>query len=171
MPASERTPSEDFPEHYQVAVLGLGAMGLPMATRLASRLTVHGFDIAADRLELAAQAGVRPFDSARGAATGADAVLLAVRDVRQLEEVLFGAEGLMNPGRTTNPELEAQLEKVKKTPTDSPDYPALLQEATRIAVTSFPNVFLQLMPSAIARKGVSELPDLPSLRRFEGVKA
>jgi peptide/nickel transport system substrate-binding protein len=89
----------------------------------------------------------------------------------QAFQVLFGAEGLMNPGRTTNPELEAQLEKVKKTPTDSPDYPALLQEATRIAVTSFPNVFLQLMPSAIARKGVSELPDLPSLRRFEGVKA
>ena len=30
---------------YTVAVLGLGAMGLPMATRLASKLIVHGFDI------------------------------------------------------------------------------------------------------------------------------
>ena len=93
MPPSERTPSED-PAGYQVTVMGLGAMGLPMATRLATRLTVHGFDIAADRLDLAAQAGVRPFDSARGAAAGADAVLLAVRDVRQLEEVLFGAGGV-----------------------------------------------------------------------------
>ena len=31
--------------NYTVAVLGLGAMGLPMATRLATQLTVHGFDI------------------------------------------------------------------------------------------------------------------------------
>ncbi|MEO9326196.1 ABC transporter substrate-binding protein [Nocardioides sp. C4-1] len=89
----------------------------------------------------------------------------------QAFQVLFGAEGLMNPGRTTSPELEAQLEKVKQTPTDDPGYPALLQEATKIAVTSFPNVFLNLMPTAVVRKGVSELPASPSLRRFEGVTA
>lgn len=87
----------------------------------------------------------------------------------QAFQVLFGAEGLMNPGRQTSPELDAQLAKVKKTPTDDPGYPALLQEATRIAVTSFPNTFLYQMPSIIARKGVSELPASPSLRRFEGV--
>lgn len=89
----------------------------------------------------------------------------------QAFQVLFGAEGLMNPGRQTNPELEKQLDKVKRTPTDAPEYPALLQEATRIAVTSFPNTFLQLVPTVLARNGVSELPDLPSLRRFEGVTA
>ncbi|GAA1549300.1 ABC transporter substrate-binding protein [Nocardioides humi] len=87
----------------------------------------------------------------------------------QAFQVLFGAEGLMNPNRTTDPELEAQLKKVKETPTDDPEYPALLQEATRIAVTTFPNVFLYLTPSIVARKGVSALPDSPSLRRFEGV--
>lgn len=87
----------------------------------------------------------------------------------QAFQVLFGAEGLMNPGRQTDPELEAQLEKVKQTPTDAPEYAGLLQEATRIAVTKFPNTFLQLMPAVIARKGVSELPTLPNLRRFEGV--
>ncbi|HYP46411.1 MAG TPA: NAD(P)-dependent oxidoreductase [Propionibacteriaceae bacterium] len=75
---------------YTVAVLGLGAMGLPMATRLTSGLTVHGFDIAADRLQLARQAGVLVFDSARAAATGVDAVLLAVRNAAQLDDVLFG---------------------------------------------------------------------------------
>jgi peptide/nickel transport system substrate-binding protein len=89
----------------------------------------------------------------------------------QAFQVLFGAEGLMNPGRKTSPELDAQLAKVKKTPTDAPEYAGLLQEATRIAVTSFPNTFLQLVPAVIARKGVSELPTLPSLRRFEGVTA
>jgi peptide/nickel transport system substrate-binding protein len=87
----------------------------------------------------------------------------------QAFQVLFGAEGLMNPGRKTDPELEKQLDKVKRTPTDSPEYQALLQEATRIAVTKFPNTFLALVPAVIARNGVSELPDLPSLRRFEGV--
>ena len=87
----------------------------------------------------------------------------------QAFQVLFGAEGLMNPGREVSPELEAQLKKVKQTPTDDPGYPALLQEATKIAVTTYPNVFLYLTPSIVARKGVSELPPSPSLRRFEGV--
>ena len=79
---------------YRVAVIGLGAMGLPMATRLATRLTVHGFDIAEERLELARAAGVETFDSARTAVSGADAVLLAVRNGAQLEEVLFGDSGV-----------------------------------------------------------------------------
>lgn len=79
---------------YSVAVLGLGAMGLPMATRLATELTVHGFDIADARLALAADAGITPHDSARSAAGGVDAVLLAVRDGEQLREVLFGEAGI-----------------------------------------------------------------------------
>ena len=89
----------------------------------------------------------------------------------QAFQVLFGAEGLMNPNRDVDPKLEAQLEKVKQTPTDDPAYPALLQEATKIAVTSFPNTFLFLAPQIVARKNVSELPESSSLRRFEGVTA
>ena len=83
---------------YTVAVLGLGAMGLPMATRLTSGLTVHGFDIADDRVQLASQAGVRGFDSARAAATGADAVLLAVRNAAQLDDVLFAGADTQHGG-------------------------------------------------------------------------
>jgi 3-hydroxyisobutyrate dehydrogenase len=79
---------------YTVTVLGLGAMGLPMATRLTSQLTVHGFDIAANRLELAAESGVRPFESARAAAAGTDALLLVVRNGEQLNDVLFGESGV-----------------------------------------------------------------------------
>jgi 3-hydroxyisobutyrate dehydrogenase len=74
-------------------VLGLGAMGLPMATRLASKLTVHGFDVVETRLKLAADAGVIRFEPARLAATGADAAL-AVRNSEQLNDVLLGAEGV-----------------------------------------------------------------------------
>lgn len=81
-------------ENYTVTVLGLGAMGLPMATRLAAQLTVHGFDIAEPRLRLAATAGIKTFDSARAAAAGADALLLAVRNGEQLNEVLFGPHGV-----------------------------------------------------------------------------
>ncbi|TFD88069.1 NAD(P)-dependent oxidoreductase [Cryobacterium lactosi] len=86
---------------YTVAVLGLGAMGLPMATRLASALSVHGFDISQARLDLAADAGIEVFDSAQGAAAGADAVLLAVRNGDQLRDVLFGENGIsdvLSPG-------------------------------------------------------------------------
>lgn len=95
------TSTEEKPTGYQVSVLGLGAMGLPMAARLATRLVVHGFDPVAERLALAEEAGVRPFDSARGAVEGADAVLLAVRNGAQLDEVLFGETGVaevLRPG-------------------------------------------------------------------------
>ena len=77
-----------------VAVIGLGAMGLPMATRLAQRFDVRGFDIAAERLALAEEQGVSPAASAADAVAGADAVLVAVRTGEQLRELLFGGSGL-----------------------------------------------------------------------------
>lgn len=72
-----------------VAVIGLGAMGLPMAARLAERFEVRGFDIAAERLALAAGRGVTPADSAAEAVTGAGTVLVAVRTGEQLNGLLF----------------------------------------------------------------------------------
>jgi len=77
-----------------VAVIGLGAMGLPMATRLAERFDVRGFDIAQARLELAALHGVAPAASAAEAVEGAEAVIVAVRTGEQLRDLLFGGEGL-----------------------------------------------------------------------------
>ena len=84
-----------------IAVLGLGAMGLPMASRLAEKFTVKGFDINPDRAALAGDSGVTPSASAREAATGADVVLLAVRNSVQLEEALYGNDGVvevLDPG-------------------------------------------------------------------------
>ncbi|WP_369045415.1 NAD(P)-dependent oxidoreductase [Sinomonas sp. P10A9] len=96
------TSDRDHPATTEtVAVLGLGAMGLPMATRLATGLTVHGFDIAPVRLGLAAAAGIETFGTAKEAAEGADALLLAVRNGEQLDEVLFGEDGVaasLKPG-------------------------------------------------------------------------
>ncbi|WP_431867757.1 NAD(P)-dependent oxidoreductase [Nocardiopsis eucommiae] len=78
-----------------VAVIGLGAMGLPMATRLAGTMTVHGCDIAAARRDLAAEAGVVPFERAADAVAGVDSVVLVVRDGAQLRDVLFGEHGIV----------------------------------------------------------------------------
>ena len=97
---SRTTAGLDTP-HYAVAVVGLGAMGLPMATRLTSKLSVHGFDISADRMQLASDAGILRHDSARAAAEHVDAVLLAVRNGAQLDDVLFGVDGIaevLSPG-------------------------------------------------------------------------
>lgn len=77
-----------------VAVLGLGAMGLPMAENLAADFTVRGYDIAPERLALAAKAGIETFDSAAAAARGADTALLAVRNAAQLDDVLYGPDGI-----------------------------------------------------------------------------
>ena len=77
-----------------VAVIGLGAMGLPMAARLAQRFDVRGFDIAEQRLALAGAQGVTPAASGAEAVAGAQAVLVAVRTGEQLRELLFGDAGL-----------------------------------------------------------------------------
>ena len=77
-----------------VAVLGLGAMGLPMAANLAGRFPVRGFDVVAERRALAERAGVAPTGTAAEAVAGADVVLIAVRDRAQLEELLFGEAGI-----------------------------------------------------------------------------
>lgn len=88
------TQTPDQAQGPIVTVLGLGAMGLPMAARLASQLTVHGFDINKSRRKLAADAGVESFDSARAAVSEANVVLLAVRNGEQLNDVLFGPNGV-----------------------------------------------------------------------------
>jgi 3-hydroxyisobutyrate dehydrogenase len=86
-----------------IAVIGLGAMGLPMATHLNGVFRVHGVDIAEPRLALAAEAGITTFSSAAEAVADADAVLLVVRNSAQLEDVLFGPNGItpsLRPGST-----------------------------------------------------------------------
>lgn len=76
-----------------IAVLGLGAMGLPMAARLAEKWEVRGFDVSPARLELARADGVVGVGSVPEAVHGATHVVMAVRDGAQLEEALFGATG------------------------------------------------------------------------------
>ncbi|WP_024475513.1 NAD(P)-dependent oxidoreductase [Arthrobacter sp. CAL618] len=77
-----------------VAVLGLGAMGLPMATRLAGAFTVTGYDPMPASRERAEATGLTCATTAADAVSGAGLVLLAVRDAAQVEGVLFGEDGI-----------------------------------------------------------------------------
>jgi 3-hydroxyisobutyrate dehydrogenase len=78
-----------------VAAVGLGAMGLPMATRLAETLPVRAYDVAAARRELAAAAGLTLAASPADAARGADVILLVVRDQAQVDASLFDPDGVL----------------------------------------------------------------------------
>ncbi|TDD56071.1 NAD(P)-dependent oxidoreductase [Saccharopolyspora elongata] len=85
----------------RVAVIGLGAMGLPMATHLAPAFPVTVFDIDAGRRAQLAAAGATEATTPAQAAGNADVVLLAVRDQQQVEAALFGENGAaeaLNPG-------------------------------------------------------------------------
>ncbi|MFI0468006.1 NAD(P)-dependent oxidoreductase [Saccharopolyspora sp. 5N102] len=85
----------------RVAVIGLGAMGLPMATHLAPAFPVTVFDIDGGRRAQLAAAGATEATTPAQAAGNADVVLLAVRDQQQVEAALFGKNGAaeaLNPG-------------------------------------------------------------------------
>lgn len=78
----------------RIAVIGIGAMGLPMATNLKTQFDVQGFDISAERIKLGEQAGLVMKSSAQECAKDADFALLAVRNGAQLENALFGDDGI-----------------------------------------------------------------------------
>jgi 3-hydroxyisobutyrate dehydrogenase len=77
----------------KVTVLGLGAMGLPIATRLGETFAVAAFDPSSERLALAAAAGCETAHSAFAASRDADVVIVAVRDAAQADQALFGEGG------------------------------------------------------------------------------
>ena len=75
-----------------VAVLGLGAMGLPMARCLSSTFAVRCFDVAPDRRALAQADGLAVYGSASEAANGAQVAVVAVRNQAQLDSLLWGED-------------------------------------------------------------------------------
>lgn len=84
--------SDDTPT---IAVLGLGAMGLPMATHLATAFPVTGFEPHAPRRDQARHSGIAVAESPAEAGAAADIVLLAVRDQEQAHATLFGPDGIL----------------------------------------------------------------------------
>lgn len=77
-----------------VCMVGLGAMGLPMALRLAERFDVTATDVSAERRDLAASAGLEVSADLRAAVHPAQVVFAMVRTPEQLMEALFGPNGI-----------------------------------------------------------------------------
>lgn len=80
----------------EVAVLGLGVMGLPMAQHLiGSDFAVRGFDVDAGRRALLEQHGATTAADAAAASAGAGVALVAVRTLAQAEQCLLGPGGAL----------------------------------------------------------------------------
>ena len=84
-------------------MIGLGAMGLPMATHLATTFAVTGFEPFAPRREQAEEPASPSSRPRRRPARDADIALLAVRDQAQAETALFGPDGVLETLRPGSP--------------------------------------------------------------------
>lgn len=87
----------------RIGFVGLGSMGLPMATALVSHdYTVSGFDTRPGAVETFVQAGGNGAQNAVQAAREADLLILMVVNAAQAEAVLFeaGALDALPPGAT-----------------------------------------------------------------------
>ena len=84
----------------KIAVIGLGAMGYQMCSWLNNDFTVTGYDIATEKMEMAAQEGIATAPSAREAVKDTDIVLVAVRNSAQLNDLLYGEGGIASAMRT-----------------------------------------------------------------------
>ncbi len=81
----------------KIGFIGLGQMGLPMARNLlraGHELAVY--NRTRSRAESLVSSGARVAASRREAASGAEIVVTVLSDDRALEEVVFGAEGLLH---------------------------------------------------------------------------
>ena len=79
----------------EIAVIGLGIMGAPMAANLvAAGHTVRGFSRSAQTRATAAAQGVTAVSSAREAVTGADVVITMLPDTPDVEAVVLGEGGV-----------------------------------------------------------------------------
>ncbi len=86
----------------KAAVIGLGSMGLGMASSIArGGLNVSGFDLKPDALKALKDAGGTAANSALDAANNSDILLMVVVNAAQTRHILFGEDGIaarMNKG-------------------------------------------------------------------------
>lgn len=95
----ERTSMEERSK-TRIGVIGIGAMGMGIARNLHARgypMTVR--DIRSEAEREAADCGMRVASSPRELARLADCIVVVVLDASQIDEVLFGAEGVVQAGQ------------------------------------------------------------------------
>ncbi|HJT06059.1 MAG TPA: NAD(P)-binding domain-containing protein, partial [Stellaceae bacterium] len=79
----------------ELAFLGLGLMGAPMARRLlAAKHRVAVWNRSRDKLAPFVGQGARPAGSAAEAARGAEITMICLTDTKAVEEVVFGSGGI-----------------------------------------------------------------------------
>lgn len=79
-----------------VAVIGLGAMGTPMATfLLKAGYSVTGFDVAEKQMSDLVPLGLKPSKSPKEAVKGADLVLLSLPNWGVVQQVVEGKDGIL----------------------------------------------------------------------------
>ena len=80
----------------RISVIGLGAMGTPIASfLLKAGYHVSGFDIIKKRLSRLIKLGVKPVKSPKDAAMGADLIILSLPNWHIVTEVVEGKEGIL----------------------------------------------------------------------------
>ncbi len=110
-----------------IGYIGIGLMGLPMATHLVSSgFVVHGWDIADDRRVQAAAAGVDVAASAAEVAARGEIVLLNLPTTAAVAEAVFGPDGVVHGIRA--PALVIDFSTIPVD--DGRAYAARLNEAT-----------------------------------------
>lgn len=83
-------------EIRQVAVIGLGMMGTPLASRLLKAgYAVRGYDVVAERMGALAESGLTPAASPGEAVRGADLVLLSLANWPVLRGAVEGPGGVV----------------------------------------------------------------------------
>src|SRR5437899_8485134 len=83
-----------------IGILGLGKMGCPIAAHLVAKgFKVVGYDPLEEARNKALALGARGAASAREAAQASDLVIIVVGFDREVEEVLFGKDGVLEGAR------------------------------------------------------------------------
>jgi 2-hydroxy-3-oxopropionate reductase len=93
-----RLPEQDKKtrEIKNIAVIGLGAMGTPIATfLLKAGYQVSGFDLRKEQVSILMPMGLKPVASPKEAARAADLVLLSLPNWLAVRQVVEGEEGLL----------------------------------------------------------------------------
>jgi 3-hydroxyisobutyrate dehydrogenase-like beta-hydroxyacid dehydrogenase len=84
----------------RIGILGLGAMGRPMARHLLAKgFTVAGYDVAREACERVTALGATIAATPRDLAAQSDAVLIVVGFDAQVEHAVFGANGIREAAR------------------------------------------------------------------------
>jgi len=84
-----------------IGFIGLGVMGGPMCANVTKKHEgpVHAFDLSKPALDAAVAAGARPAASIAELAKIADIILLSLPGGKQVEQVCFGANGIVGAAR------------------------------------------------------------------------